>query len=167
MFPQIAFVCGGCLFQEHHAPWVLPYLQETQKLWFRDFQSLCLLLCILGFNSCNCRWVHVHFVCMFFKYVPLLVLMVFDTNLGKLKNLSVIDFDTISTAFLASCCVIWEAATWKEERGDEQTSQKKNTAWTRKEIWTHWQHHSTYSELSNDPQFAHNWIHRSWLESTS
>jgi hypothetical protein len=38
-----------------------------------------------------------HFVYMFFKYVPLLVLMVFDTNLGKLKNLSVIDFDAIST----------------------------------------------------------------------
>jgi uncharacterized membrane protein len=38
-----------------------------------------------------------HFVCMFFKYVPLLVLIVFDTNLGELKNLSVIDFDTIST----------------------------------------------------------------------
>jgi hypothetical protein len=40
---------------------------------------------------------------MFFKYVPLLVLMVSDTNLGKPKNLSVIDFDTISTELLASC----------------------------------------------------------------
>ncbi len=45
-----------------------------------------------------------HFVCMFFEYMPLLVLMVFDTNLGKVKNLSVIDFDTISTELLASCC---------------------------------------------------------------
>jgi hypothetical protein len=70
---------------------------------------------------------------MFFKHVPLLVLMVFDTNLGKPKNLSVIDFDTISTLTLS--LLLWNERLQHERKKQGMNKHyKKNTALTRKEI---------------------------------
>jgi hypothetical protein len=86
-------------------------LQEKQKLWLEVIK-----VCV----CCYVFWASLlaiagefilHFVYMFFKYVPLLVLMVFGTNRGKPKNWSVINFDTISTELLAFRYVQREAAT--------------------------------------------------------
>ncbi len=105
MFPQIALMCGGAYFRNSMPLGYYPTCKRHKNCGFEIFK-----LCVF----CYVFWASIlatvgefisHFVCLFFKYVPLLVLMVFDTNLGsKLKNLSVIDFDTISTELLASCC---------------------------------------------------------------
>jgi hypothetical protein len=102
--PQIGLVCEGDYFRNIMLLGYYPTCNRHKNCGFEIFKFCAFCYVFWASNLATVGEVILHFVCMFFKYEPLLVLMVFNSNLGKLKNLSIIQIHTISTELLAPCC---------------------------------------------------------------